>query len=188
MVFELQAQLNAQDATMDGLQNAAMTRDSVRAIARGEAVVGGSDGFTDLPGADLFDFGPDADGVDLSDRDLTGANLSGANLPDADLSGADLTGANLSGADLSGGTLNSADLAGADLSGADLSNVNLDFANLTGANLSGATVSGTSLQLTSLQGCPSAPPNRLHLRARSRLCLDRGGPATASYHSNPPPA
>lgn len=30
-----------------------MTRDSVRAIARGEAVVGGSVGFIDLTGADL---------------------------------------------------------------------------------------------------------------------------------------
>ena len=29
MVFELQAQLNAQDATIDSLQNAAMTRDGV---------------------------------------------------------------------------------------------------------------------------------------------------------------
>ena len=42
MVFELQAQLNAQDATMDSLQNASMTRDSVRAIARGEAAFWGS--------------------------------------------------------------------------------------------------------------------------------------------------
>ena len=37
MVFDLQAQLNAQDATIDSLQNAAMTRDSVCDIAVGVA-------------------------------------------------------------------------------------------------------------------------------------------------------
>ena len=157
MVFELQTQLNAQDATIDSLQSAAMTRDSVRAIARGEAVVGGSVGFADLTDVNLFYVVPD--GFDLSERDLSGANFSDADLSGANLSGANLSGANLSGATLCGGTLNQADLSGANLSGANLCNVNLYGANLSGANLSGATHSGTSFQLTCLQGCPSTPPS-----------------------------
>ena len=108
MVFELQTQLNAQDATIDSLQNAAMTPYAVRAIARGEVVVGGSVGFTDLSYTYLS-------GVDLSYADLPGANLFGADLSGADLSRADLTGANLFGANLSG-----ADLLGAYLSWATM--------------------------------------------------------------------
>ena len=111
MVFELQTQLNAQDATIDSLQNAAMTRDSVRAIARGEARVGATLGYEDLSGVTL-----------------TGANLSNAYLLDADLSGANLEGANLSGA-----TLYGADFSGANLHYADLSGADLDAADLTGA-------------------------------------------------------
>ena len=99
-----QGQLNAQDATIDSLQNAAMTRDSVRAIARGEAAIGGSAG---------------------------NADLSGANLYFANLSGADLTGADLTGADLSYAYLLVANLYGANLFGAYLSTANLSFAALT---------------------------------------------------------
>ena len=76
MVFEFQGQLNAQDATIDSLQNAAMTRDSVRAIARGEAAIGGSMGIADLSGAYLSY-------ANLPYANLDGANLSGANLTDA---------------------------------------------------------------------------------------------------------
>ena len=102
MVFDLQAQLNAQDATIDSLQNAAMTRDSVADIAVGVAWRG------ELAGADLSD-------ADLSDADLSGANLSGA-----DLSSANLTGTNLSGATLFQLDLSEVDLSGAILSGASM--------------------------------------------------------------------
>ena len=134
MVFEFQGQLNAQDATIDSLQNAAMTRDSVRAIARGEAATGGSFGSADLSGADL-----------------SGASLSGASLTYADLSGASLLGADLTYADLSG-----ADLSGANLFAAHLNGANLFAADLSGASLFAADLSGAAL--TCLQGCPSNLP------------------------------
>ena len=130
MVFELQAQLNAQDATMDSLQNAAMTRDSVADIAVGVAWRG------ELAGADL------------TSANLFGADLSYAFLSSANLYGADLYGANLYSADLSSANLSSANLHGADLYGA-----NLHGADLYGANLFGAT-------LTCLAGgCPSSLPS-----------------------------
>jgi len=169
MVFEFQGQLNAQDATIDSLQNAAMTRDSVRAIARGEVATGGSFGHADLSGANLEGTdlsGANLEGADLSGANLEGTDLSGANFEGADLSGADLSGANLEGADLSGADLSDADLYGANLSDADLSDANLFNADLSGANLSGADLTGASLvyadlsfaSLTCLQGCPSHLP------------------------------
>ena len=135
MVFEFQGQLNAQDATIDSLQNAAMTRDSVRAIARGEAATGGSMGIADLSGANL-----------------TGASLSGASLTYADLSGANLLGADLTYADLSG-----ADLSGANLFAAHLNGANLFAADLSGASLFAADLSGAALTCL-LEGCPSNLP------------------------------
>ena len=122
MVFALQAQLNAQDATIDSLQNVAMTRDSVRAIARGEGAFWGSLGFADLEGVNLagvdldgylIDSGNGLEGANFAGANLTGARLGGVSFKDADFSNADLTGAGLYGADLSG-----ADFSGADLSGA----------------------------------------------------------------------
>ena len=95
MVFDLQAQLNAQDATMDSLQNASMTRDSVRAIARGEAAFWGSVGHADLEGVNLEN--NSNDGL-ISLAYLVGANFAGANLSGAVLSGVNLSGAYLSGA------------------------------------------------------------------------------------------
>ena len=164
MVFEFQGQLNAQDATIDSLQNAAMTRDSVRAIARGEAATGGSFGSADLSGADLS-------GASLSGASLTYADLSGANLLGADLTYADLSGAIFSYANLSGAICSYADLTGADLSHANLSSAYLSNANLSGADLSGATLVHASLSgadlssanlsfaaLTCLLGCPSNLP------------------------------
>ncbi len=145
MVFELQAQLNAQNATIDSLQNAAMTRDAVRAIVRGEAAVGGSVGFIDLTFANLS--GADLAGADLSGADFSGANLSGAYLAGTGLPGADFSGANLSGADLT-----FANLSGANLSGADLSNAELYGADLFGANLFGAIMS-------CLINCPVSLPS-----------------------------
>ena len=166
VVNNLQAQLNAQDATIDSLQNAAMTRDSVRAIARGEAVFWGSIGHADLEGVNL------ENNYTISQVYLIGANLSGANLSggsfiaysliDADLSGADLSGADLSdgwfiganfiGANLSGANLFYSDLSYANFTGADLSNAVLLDANLDGANLDGAT-------MTCIYGCPSQLPS-----------------------------
>ena len=80
MVFELQTQLNAQDATIDSLQNASMTRDSVRAIARGEAAFWGSVGHADLEGVNLEN--------NHMDDYQNVSYLLGANLSDANLSGA----------------------------------------------------------------------------------------------------
>lgn len=157
MVFEFQGQLNAQDATINSLQNAAMTPNSVRAIARGEVAIGGSLGIVDLSGANLF-------GANLFDADLIMANLSGAYLSGADLSDADLVNANLSGANLSGADLTDADLVFANLSGADLTGgANLSGAYLTAANLSDADLSGADLtgaNMTCLQaGCPIGLPS-----------------------------
>ena len=116
MVFELQTQLNAQDATIDSLQNAAMTRDSVRAIARGEAVVGGSVGLADLTGVNLL-MRTSMGSTSLNATSLVPTSLMPTSLvptslvptslvptslvppswwhPYADLSGANLSGANL---------------------------------------------------------------------------------------------
>ena len=149
MVFEFQGQLNAQDATIDSLQNAAMTRDSVRAIARGEAATGGSFGSADLSGANLFS--ANLSNVYLYDADLSGAIFSYANLSGAIFSYADLTGADLSHANLSSAYLSSANLSGADLSGATLVHASLSGADLSSANLSFAA-------LTCLLGCPSHLP------------------------------
>ena len=164
VINDLQAHLNAQDATIDSLQNAAMTRDSVADIAVGVAWRG------ELAGADLSD-------ADLSDADLSGANLSGADLSSANLWGADLSGANLTGANLDdanlfdanlsaadltaaylddanlvAAVLSDADLSGANLSGANLVAAVLSDANLTGANLSGADLSSANLTGTNLSG------------------------------------
>ena len=146
MVFDLQAQLNAQDATIDSLQNAAMTRYSVRAIARGETVVGGSAGFIDLSGANL-----------------TGAHLSYANLSFADLSGANLTsaqtyGANFYGADLSNANLFNLILSNANLTGANLSGANLHYANLLDADLDAADLTGAVMTCLGY-GCPITLPS-----------------------------
>ena len=117
MVFELQTQLNAQDATIDSLQNASMTRDSVRAIARGEAAFWGSVGHADLEGVNLENNHMD-DYQNVSY--LLGANLSDANLSGAELSYADLTGANLSGANLTFAYLFDTNLTGANLTDATI--------------------------------------------------------------------
>ena len=111
MVFEFQDQLNAQDATIDSLQNAAVTRDSVRAIARAEAAIGGSYGYTDLSGANLSGMG--LTGINLYGADLSGANLGNTNLSIAYLVSANLSGAYLNDANLSGAYLSSANLSGA---------------------------------------------------------------------------
>ena len=143
VINDLQGQLNAQDATIDSLQNAAMTRDSVRAIARGEAVFWGSIGHVDLEGVNLENSSTDSNNQFY----LIGAYLSGTNLSGAQLSGADLSGADLSDANLSGVSLFYANFTGADLSGADLSGADLSYALLSGATM------------TCLNGCPSALPS-----------------------------
>ncbi len=148
MVFELQGQLNAQDATIDSLQNAAMTRDSVRAIARGEAAFWGSVGHADLEGVNLENNHMDSY-QEVSY--LVGANLSDANLSGTELSYADLTGANLS----------SANLLGADLKSANLDYANLQHANLYGTDLSGAFLDYADLSgatMNCLRGCPVELP------------------------------
>ncbi|MCH1575826.1 MAG: pentapeptide repeat-containing protein, partial [Flavobacteriales bacterium] len=70
MVFQLQTQLNAQDATIDSLQNAAMTRDSVIAIAIHKEL-----SIDEVTGGDLSTIY--LAGANLGDADLRGANLGG---------------------------------------------------------------------------------------------------------------
>ena len=84
MVFDLQAQLNAQDATIDSLQNAAMTRDGVIAIAIHKQL--------SIDEVTIGDLGT----INLGFADLSGAYLSRADLSNADLFGADLSGAIMS--------------------------------------------------------------------------------------------
>ena len=135
MVFDLQAQLNAQDATIDSLQNAAMTRDGVIAIAIHKQL-----------SIDEVTIG------DLGTINLGFADLSGAYLSRADLSNADLFETNLSGADLSRADLSRAYLFETDLSGANLSRADLSNADLFGADLSGAIMS-------CLISCPVSLPS-----------------------------
>jgi len=99
VVLGLQAELNAQNAIIDSLQNAVMTRDSVFDIAVGVAWRGELAG-ADLSGIDFTGGSPWWNPIvtNFAGADFSGADLSGVNLSHVILSGANLSDANLSGA------------------------------------------------------------------------------------------